>query len=394
MNSIQDAGGTPFSVLMNQAFRLKNAQLASSRSTFDSYPTFYQNSLFPQPEIVALRSSSSFEERLEGASKIKEEGNAAYYNNEYGDAVQKYEMAISVFRYLQNTNLDWKSKGIRDEDITEIDNLGENDREKAQVSSFLLSCYGNLALVLLKCRQYRTAIDACNESLRIDPQCVKALYLRSRSLFEPPSAGAVEEEAALSDLIEANKIDPSNKAVRTTLRDLRESIRRQKAQDKIAFGGMFDRGTIYHDRKDGPGGGAAGNKNMTVAQAKSLVDALSARGMETEAGGVRRVIEETTSSHSTTVDFRKPTPQMIKEADSYGVDLSDERVVAMLEDMQRPKSAEGPNAAANQCGNTACSLSAVLSRIRRYTHLLHVGPREVGLGLIAYLAVQFIRHWK
>lgn len=39
-------GGTPFNVLLEQAASLKTAQLASSRTKYDSFDIWYQHSLY------------------------------------------------------------------------------------------------------------------------------------------------------------------------------------------------------------------------------------------------------------------------------------------------------------------------------------------------------------
>ena len=344
---------------------------------------------------------------MEGAKQLKEQGNAAYYNSEYGEAVNKYAMAISVFRYLANSNDNWRNKGILDEDITEIYYRGENGDEKDSISSFLLSCYGNLALVSLKCRQYKTTIAACNESLKINPQCVKALYLRSRAEIEPPSAGAVEEEKALADLVNANRIDPSNVPVRTMLSRLRESYSKQKAKDMSTFSGMFHRGLIYPDREkpcaDNQGRRADGSSRNTctpVAQAKAFVEILAAGGMDEEAYDMRQVVEKASSLQTIgTINFRNPTQAMMKDAERRGVDLSDDRVVAMLENLQQSRRdtvtrGTSLSVASVDASTTTSPPLPILGHVSRLFRLLNVEPRHFGLGFIAYVAMQVIRHWK
>ena len=140
--------GTPFSVLMDQAVRLKTAQLASSRAKFDSFPSFYQQSLFASPAVQVLR-CKGIEERLIAARQLKEDGNASFYNKDYGDALNKYAEGVSIFRYLENKNAEWKSQGIKDEDIVEVrfDESKTACHQEEQITSLLLSsCYTNMAL--------------------------------------------------------------------------------------------------------------------------------------------------------------------------------------------------------------------------------------------------------
>jgi hypothetical protein len=101
--------GTPFSVLMSQAIKMKTAQDAPSRSIYDKYPTFYKNSLYPRDEVILAR-GKNFEQRMTHAAHFKHEGNQAMKDDQYIDAITKYEMALSVFKYLENTNPTWKNQ--------------------------------------------------------------------------------------------------------------------------------------------------------------------------------------------------------------------------------------------------------------------------------------------
>lgn len=100
--------GTPFSILMSQAIKLKTAQDAPSRSIYDKYPTFYKNSIFPRDEVINAR-DKPFNERMADAVKWKNDGNRAMEDCGYFEAITKYEIAISVFKYLENCNPNWKS---------------------------------------------------------------------------------------------------------------------------------------------------------------------------------------------------------------------------------------------------------------------------------------------
>jgi len=101
--------GTPFSILMSQAVKLKNAQDAPTRSRYDSYPSFYQNSLFSLDEAVASR-NKPFVQRMIDAMKWKKEGNKAIDDGDFKSAIIKYEIALSVFKYLENHNPNWKNE--------------------------------------------------------------------------------------------------------------------------------------------------------------------------------------------------------------------------------------------------------------------------------------------
>jgi len=204
--------GTPFSVLLSQAVKLKSAQEAPLRSKFNSFPTFYQNSIFPRDQVDEAR-GKDFEGRMEDAGRFKNMGNSALKELRYQDAITCYEMALGVFKYLVNTNPNWKTEGVKDDYIRQEEFETDVECEKSQVCKFLVMCYTNIAVVSLKTGQLRQAIEACNEAIEIDSSNVKALYLRSKARLTPKSAGMVEEDMAVRDLQTAKKLDPKNQVV-------------------------------------------------------------------------------------------------------------------------------------------------------------------------------------
>jgi len=107
-----DVDGTPFSILMERAVKLKSLQIADERKSYDKMPAFYQHSIFPNEEVVKER-SKDFNDRLAAAKQMKDEGNIAYKNERFSDALFQYEKALSVFRYMINTNPSWKDQVSR-----------------------------------------------------------------------------------------------------------------------------------------------------------------------------------------------------------------------------------------------------------------------------------------
>jgi len=213
-----EVNGTPMSVLLGQAVKLKSAQEKPLRKVFDSFPTFYQNSIFSGQDVVDIR-ALGFEERLEAADKLKVLGNSHAKDGSHVESLNHYEMALSVFKWIKNTNPRWKNEGIRDDFIEEkrdavlaIDQPS-TQTQKLQVTEHLISAYNNIAIVSIKTEQFINAIAACNCALRLDERNVKALYLRSKARFTPKSCGAAEEEMAIRDLVAARKIGPQNKTV-------------------------------------------------------------------------------------------------------------------------------------------------------------------------------------
>ena len=116
-----------------------------------------------------------------------------------------------------------------------------------------VSCFGNAAMCYIKLKSWPDAIRTCDKVLEIDSERnsnIKALYRRG---IARTHLGLYKE--AKTDLMEAYKIDSTNKEVRKGIKNLKEESLKAKNKEKAAFGGMFGRmsaqGGFYGD-KEGP----------------------------------------------------------------------------------------------------------------------------------------------
>jgi hypothetical protein len=105
-----DVDGTPFSVLMDRAVKLKSLQMGEERLHYDTLPSFYQNSIFPHDDVIAARTLPNFNHRLAAAKEFKQEGNSAFGEGRLRDALSNYEKALAVFRFIENTNPNFKNE--------------------------------------------------------------------------------------------------------------------------------------------------------------------------------------------------------------------------------------------------------------------------------------------
>jgi hypothetical protein len=103
-----DVDGTPFSVLMDRAVKLKTLQMSQERKNYDKMPSFYQHSIF-MDDVQAVR-NLDFIDRIAAARQMKDDGNDAFKQGHWDQAMMQYEKALSVFRYLENTNPQLKNQ--------------------------------------------------------------------------------------------------------------------------------------------------------------------------------------------------------------------------------------------------------------------------------------------
>ena len=338
--------GIPFSVLMDRAVKLKQLQTKNESIKFNSYPSFLQNTIFPtNDDVMAARKQCTFSKRLETANQMKQEGNTNFREGRLDDALNKYEMALSVFRYLENTNPQWKSEGIKDKFIVEVEYTGKDEDERQQLNQFLVNCYNNIALVSIKMQDFSLAVKACDFAIAVDTQNDKSFYLRARARLAPKSSGAVDQELAKLDLQTARKHNPGNEATRKQLQKLTKQIKRQKKKDKSTFKGLFDRGEIYNASelsKEKEASRRCMNKNVLESKqqdiilGRQLAQVYEERGMSKEKERLEQslqhemdIVQQRTAKMNV-LDFRNQSQQMILDAKSMGVDLNDPQTIKLL----------------------------------------------------------------
>ena len=97
-----EVDGTPFDVLMQQAVKMKTAQTAPDKKKFETWPRFYQNSVFSKEDVVAAR-LMDFDGRKEVAEKKKENGNDLLKKGKQMDANYQYEQCLAIWKWAENT---------------------------------------------------------------------------------------------------------------------------------------------------------------------------------------------------------------------------------------------------------------------------------------------------
>jgi hypothetical protein len=107
--SFENSSGAPFSVLMQQAATLKQKQQETFRRKYDSWPSWYQHTMFSSPDIILVR-NGSFEDMKLCALNYKVKGNDLLKKLEFHEALTDYEKSLSVFQWVENTAENWTKK--------------------------------------------------------------------------------------------------------------------------------------------------------------------------------------------------------------------------------------------------------------------------------------------
>eukprot|EP00397_Hematodinium_sp_SG-2012_P024894 GEMP01025960.1.p1 GENE.GEMP01025960.1~~GEMP01025960.1.p1 ORF type:complete len:411 (+),score=93.15 GEMP01025960.1:227-1459(+) len=350
--------------IFQEAAKIKSAQLADKRRTYDKWPYFLQHTLFHgEKEDIRTKRELPFPERLAAAADIKLEGNEMFSKQKYVDAIEVYERAAGLLYYALSTDPEWRNnkRGI-DDDILVLKDCIVDDAlsgdAKRDVVALRVSCYLNIAAGKLKLRQFQEAKIACNSVLELDAENVKALYRRAQALVTPIGAGGLEMELAIADLQTAAHIEPQHVEVRTLLSRLKQERAVQRGKDRAQYDGLFDRGEMYSSP---PPKGSNDNDAEVLEKYKSRIstmqdsdgleqriqDALMLRdlyrrnGKGEEAEKLHQQIVEARKAlkdgGKKNVDFGKPDNQMIQDAKEYGLDLTDPAVQEELARLEQKR---------------------------------------------------------
>ena len=177
----------------------------------------------------------------------KEEGNAAFKDGDYTAAVRSYRKGTTLLKPFNKKN------------------TGDE-----QVKSLLLTLQTNLSMVCYKQDKHKMSRDVATKALEIDPINVKALYRRAVAYRQLGDA-----ESARSDLREALKHEPNNKAVRREMVSIKKEVEASRAKEKgrlqKAFGANKGGSSfLYNDKEEEERRRAEEKKKQEEAQAEAL----------------------------------------------------------------------------------------------------------------------------
>ncbi|CAJ1363316.1 unnamed protein product [Effrenium voratum] len=364
------SGDNEIGNILQQAVKLKSAQMNDKRKTYETWPFFVQHTLFhgEKEDFKAWR-QLPFDEKKVICERLKEEGNDLFKKGSWMDAVEKYEEAATLIHYCYSTDPGWRknNRGIDDDVLVLVDDTGSTEEEGKWQRKHRALCALNLAACKQKLDKLDEAIAACDAALELDPDNVKALYRRAESRIRPVKATAYDHDLAIKDLAKANRLDPSNQTIERLLVRLRGERRVQREKDSKTFTGMFDRGQIYDKVAQEAKLAAASSKGGSVLSgatyqdlekriediseqdpiekriqdAELLRDLYVRNGKEDEAKEINEQIKEAkkavkkAQTQEPEIDWENPPPDLIEDAKKHGLDLTDPLVQQELTRMAR-----------------------------------------------------------
>jgi len=357
--------------ILQEAVKLKSAQMGQKRQTYEKWPYFVQHTLFhgEKEDFKAWR-QLPFDEKLKISEGVKEEGNKLYAQGSWSDAVDKYEEAATLVHYCYSTDPGWRknNRGIDDDVLVLVEDKGETEEQAKQQAKLRLTCCLNLAACKQKLEKYEEAVVACDVALELDPENVKALYRRAEARIRPSKSTAYDHDCAISDLQKAHRKEPENKTVKTLLGKLQGERKVQRDKDSKTFTGMFDRGELYDKDMENAKAPCQSEMEMREIQkrieniqdddsidkriedAELLRDLYMRNGKEEEAKELNEKIKTAKNAvkekeeEKPKMNWNEPSAEMIEDAKKYGLDLTDPMVIQELMRLEQeglPEGAEG-----------------------------------------------------
>ena len=215
------------------------------------------DTLLRQAENATSKLPAEVQHELNGANRLKGEGNALHKERKYKEASEKYALAVENLQHLSNI---------------EAENLKK-------------SCHSNLASCSLFLEKWDDWVTHCNAVLAKDANNMKALYRRGQALVElrQYSKGIRDFELALGSASAEDSI-----AIREKLNAARQLVDTVNSQDE--------------------------HEDLVSSVVVEEIDEMTEVHVESKRGNVEEVVEEVTmhSERRTEVSNSGPNHENIK----------------------------------------------------------------------------------
>eukprot|EP01098_Paradermamoeba_levis_P015208 TRINITY_DN7592_c0_g1_i1.p1 TRINITY_DN7592_c0_g1~~TRINITY_DN7592_c0_g1_i1.p1 ORF type:complete len:784 (+),score=306.59 TRINITY_DN7592_c0_g1_i1:93-2354(+) len=163
----------------------------------------------PQKEKVP----KTDKQKIEVAQKKKLQGNQVFKEYDYAEAAGYYAQALSYIEDLYKPT----------------------EEQQKEVRELKISLLLNISACFLKLNKFARAIENCKKVIELDPTNIKALFRRAQANIK-----LKDLDAAMNDLKEANKLEPSNNDVVKELNSVKKLIQEEKEKEKKMYQKMFE----------------------------------------------------------------------------------------------------------------------------------------------------------
>ena len=342
-----------FENMLNQAAQIKSYQMSLERQKFDKLPDFYKEGLYNYNYLKNIyKQSYNIKKYTYEAIKLK--GIQHLKFKEYENALDQFIKSICIFKYIECSNPKWNSgDGIKDNELKYIDYKGNNELEANEIIKMIKSSLLNISLVYYITKEYKNVREACDEVLKIDPNCVKAYYRKAKSFMDDPKSLISEHIEAQKILEIANKIDPNNIEIRNTLEKFNKQLNDERKSEKKTYKSYYNK--INKETKNTEKEKKEEEKKMKEEKNSGLpqirmMDLLleicytqknlyERQDMKKEMKKLDKVIKQAKKYRDDlndliNIDFNNPNEKLINLSKKEGFDLKDTKIQQYFNDLK------------------------------------------------------------
>ncbi|KAH8592752.1 peptidyl-prolyl cis-trans isomerase D [Bisporella sp. PMI_857] len=198
---------------------------AAAQTGPDEYGDKYEE--FPED----VEGSLKLDEILKIAKDLKEYGNAAFKKGDLSVGIDKYQKGL---RYLDQEP---KLKFSDDED----ENLEKTTGSEKEISKLKFTLYSNSALLSIKLKAFEDAQRYASDALNLSKQADATSIDQAKAYFRRANAntGLKNEEEALADLEEAQKLTPDDAAITKEINRIKKAKADYAKKEKAIYSKAF-----------------------------------------------------------------------------------------------------------------------------------------------------------
>ena len=335
-----------FSNLLQQAAHIKQYQLSQDRKFFDSLPDFYKDGLYNYSKLENIYNQSFFLKKC-SYDAIKFQAIKYLKQESYDEALNEFTKSICLFKYIKSSNKDWKNGGgIKDEELTYINDKGKNIVEEYEINNMLKSSLLNISLCNFYLKNWVEVRSACDEVIKIDNKCVKAYYRKAKTYIDNPASLMDDYVEAKKILEEAKSIDKNNKEINDTLDNLTKYIDKEKNEEKKYYKSFYrkvneeyeksiknqeENKNKFINKNDNTGVAQIRMLNLIIELCHTQLELCERHGKKKEAKNLRNIINKGKKyrddlQNLMEIDFDNPNEKLKSFALKENLDLNDLQV--------------------------------------------------------------------